>query len=234
MATESGDCRWSRVSAHLHAASAAMQATHDRNCDVDCKDYVELLYAPKVTDRVEGGFGCFDYALSKTKSSVESSMGVGHANAMHAMLNASELRIKCRNAVQEKRKKSGKVLKGDEFEAEVGLEFKMRSFTSWRLSLPREERWTVIKSLQNHLRQHGRERREKRQAVADAAIARKKQAVAKDVNRKLTAVAQYLNHDRIKLIESDQDFEALKREHGESFGNLADAIRDQIRVRIHV
>ena len=55
-----------------------------RNLDPDCSHNAELKCAPNVSDGVESGFGCFDYALDKTKSPVESSTVVGHAIKMKA------------------------------------------------------------------------------------------------------------------------------------------------------
>ena len=106
--------------------------------------------------------------------------------------------------------------------------------TSWRNSIPRKERWLVIKDLQKHLRAHGKERREKRQLLADKALARKRAGVQKATARRLRAVLDYRKHDRIKAITTQLDLAALKVDHGDSLGNYADALRDQIRVRKHV
>ena len=143
-----GTDRWHHVSAHLFAAHGPMIATHLRNLDGDCSMYTELKHAPKVTDLVEAGFGCFDYALTKTKSSVESSYGVGHAMKMHAMANPEELRRKAERAVANKRRSNT----GDDPEALLKNYF----VTSWKLAISREERWKVLKDLQKNLRTHGK------------------------------------------------------------------------------
>ena len=64
-----------------------------------------------------------------------------------------------------------------DYDAEVGAILKQMKVTPWRNSIPRKERWLVIKDLQKHLRAHGKERREKRQLLADKALARKRAGV---------------------------------------------------------
>ena len=92
----------------------------------------------------------------------------------------------------------------------------------------------MIKDLQKHLRAHGKERREKRQLLADKALARKRAGVQKVTARRLRAVLDYRKHDRIEPITTPQGLAALKADHGDSHGNYADALRNQIRVRKYV
>ena len=92
----------------------------------------------------------------------------------------------------------------------------------------------MIKDLQKHLRAHGKERREKRQLLADKALARKRAGVQKATARRLRAVLDYRKHDRIEPITTPQGLAALKADHGDSHGNYADALRNQIRVRKYV
>ena len=61
-----GPDRWPRVMSHLRAARVHMLATHCRNLDGDCSGNEDLKHAPKVSDDVEGGLGCFDYSPRKT------------------------------------------------------------------------------------------------------------------------------------------------------------------------
>ena len=74
---------------------------------------------------------------------------------------------------------------------------------------------------------HGRERREKKQLLADRALARKKAGVTSAMNRSF-------KHRSLTPITTAEGMAKLKEDHGDSFGNYASALRDQIRVRIHV
>ena len=240
---------WHRVKSHLHAAHRPMLKTHQRNLDGDCSMNVDVKHAPKVSDDVEDGFGCLDFSLSKTRASVESAAGNGQSMKMGAMKNDHELlkEAKAKAAENQERweaKKSKKRHRGGggggetdaefDYDAEVGAILKQMKMTSWRNSIPRKERWLVIKDLQKHLRAHGKERREKRQLLADKALARKRAGVQKAAARRLRAVLDYRKHDRIEPITTPQGLAALKADHGDSHGNYADALRDQIRVRKYV
>ena len=123
-----------------------------------------------MSDGVESGFGCFDYALDKTKSSVESSTGVGHAKKMKAFVNLPALRRKAEKAVRLSQRDDGGGTK-EKFEEDVAAMLKKWSYTSWRLALQKEKRMKVLRSLQRNLRDHGKQRREQRQLAADAALA---------------------------------------------------------------
>ena len=221
------------VSAHLRAASAPMLATHLRNLDNDCSGNEEVaLYAPIVTDPVEGGFGCFDYLLGKSGASVESSFGTAHAQKMRTMTNAAELRKQAEKSVKDKRTGSGIGTDDD-------VEEKLRSwaYTSWKQALPKKERMVVIKSLQKSIRTDGEERRRQRRLQADAAVGRKRKAVVDSANRRLRAVAYYLKHLSIEPIQSRAGLSELKASHeepDEPTSNYAEALRDQIRVRTSV
>jgi hypothetical protein len=183
-----------------------MLATHLRNLDKDCSGIAEVAVdGPVVSDPVESGFGCFDYILGKSGASVESSMGAAHAQKMHAMTNAGELRKKAVASVKDKRTGGGIGTDDD-------VEEKLRSwaYTSWRQALPKEERMVVIKSLQKNLRAHGEERRVQRRLLADAALQRKIKAVKDSANRRNRAVAIYLKHLSITPIGSRETLAELK------------------------
>ena len=227
--TATGNDRWHHVSAHLRASAKPMLATHIRNLDKDCSGFVELLNAPCLSDVVESGFGCFDYALTKTKASVESAMGVGHSMKTKAMANKAELEIKARRQVANKRHGGGV---GGESEVQELLE--KWQLLNWRQQLPREERWKVIRSLQYHLRIHSAQRRDKRRELAKCAVARKVAGVSKSDNRRLRRIANYLKHAQVEPIISVRALTQLKTDHKDAPSALALALRDQIRVRQHV
>ena len=126
-----GTDRWHRVSSHLLAACEPMLATHRRNLDEDTSTNEDLAHAPKVSDDVEAGFGCFDYALNKTGASVESAAGVGQSMKMGAMKNDGQLREDARKKAlvmkrkweeRRKRKRERKGEDEDEDDEEFNLE----------------------------------------------------------------------------------------------------------------
>ena len=226
-----------------------MLETHRRNLDGDCSMNADVKNAPKVSDGVEAGFGCLDFSLSKTGASVESAAGTGQSMKMGAMKNDQQLlkEAETKASANQERWEKKRSKKRDreggggggadaefDYNAEVEAILKQMKMTSWRNAIPRKERWLVIKDLQKHLRAHGKERREKRQLLADKALARKRAGVQKATARRLRAVLDYRKHDRIKAITTQLDLAALKVDHGDSLGNYADALRDQIRVRKHV
>jgi len=249
-----GKDRWHRVSSHLLAACEPMLETHRRNLDEDTSMNGDLAHAPKVSDEVEAGFGCFDYALNKTGASVESAAGVGQSMKMGALKNDAELRVAAhkkalvkqkkwqeRRTRKRKRKDDDDDFNGEDedeggFDLEAAEEAALKEMkvTSWRNAIPREERWLVIKDLQRHVREHGKERRELRRLVADKALARKKAGVAKSTNRRVAATTNWIRFSNTVVITSQSELDDLQKERGDSHSNYADSLRDQIRVRIHV
>ena len=165
---------------------------------------------------------------------MESSFRGAHAQKMHAMINVAELRKQAEASVKE-----GQTHCCSSWGTDDDVEEQLRSWahTSWRQALPKEERMVVIKSLQKNLRAHGEERREQRRLLADAALQRKRKAVVDSANRRLRAVANYLNHLSITPIRSQEGLDELKTSHqasDEPTSNYAEALRDQIRVRTTV
>ena len=111
-----------------------------------------------------------------------------------------------------------------DFEAVMAAAVAKMEVTSWQNAIPRAERWLVIKDLQRHLRVHGRERREKRQLLADRALARKKAGVTSAMNRRFKAIANWHKHRSITPITTAECMAKLKKDHGGSFGNYASAL----------
>ena len=92
-----------------------------------------------MSDGVKSGFGCFDYALDKTKSSVESSTGVvEHAMKIDdkGVCNLPALRRKAEKAVCLSERGGGGGTK-EKFDEEVAAMLKKWSYTLWRLALRR-------------------------------------------------------------------------------------------------
>ena len=136
-----GSDRWHHVMSHLCAAREHMLATHRRNLDGDCSGNEDLKHAPKVSDEVEAGFGCFDCSLNKAQASVGAAMHCGQPMKMGAMKNDAQIHEDARATASAKKKKWEARGKHGEFDfsAVMAAAVAEMKVTSWRNAISRDE-----------------------------------------------------------------------------------------------
>ena len=227
---------WAYVSAFLSAASGPMLATHRRNLDKDCIGIPELEYAPITTDFVESGFAHLDLATrTLVGAGMDACIGVAHSAALGAFQTAGARRHAARDAVRRDRRSTGAssagmAVDGAEVDAKVE-EFLVTSF----FSLPKEERWAIIQSLQrNYQTDIVEANRDSLKAEARARLARLR--LKKEEHIRLCAMRceKYADFLKIEPCRSIDDLCALCALHKTDYKACAEALRDQIRVRLHV
>jgi len=221
---------WPLTSAHLAAASPYMLATHDRNLDKDCRDIPVLEHAAKTTDPVESTFATYDYVL-RLHAGHGATAGVAQAMQMHAMDTPGALRQKAEVKVNKKRKCGvGTTATKAENVAEQIEEWRTTSF----FALPRAERWAIIKSVRKEYKANAKEELLQLQKMDEAKAARQKKAKEDNINKHRNQALKFMEFAAIPVIDSLPQLHALVASHAESPGELAEALRVQIRVRKHV
>jgi len=125
---------------------------------------------------------------------------------------------------------SGAAVDEAEVDAKVD-EFRVMSF----FNLPKEERWAIIRDLQKRYQQDivGASR-DALKAEAGARLARLR--LKKDEHIRLCAMRCDKYNDFVKVVpcRTVADLEALRARHADDIKACAEALRDQIRVRLHV
>ena len=221
---------WPLVSAHLAAAAPYMVDTHNRNLDPDCKDIPELKHAAKTTDSVESLFATFDYA-SRLRAGFRATAGVAQAICMHAMDTPGAMQGKAAATVKAKRKRgecSG-ALQADQVDDQVA-EWNIMNF----FSLPKDQRWSIIRSVRTDYNVNAIDERQLLQKMDEAKAARVAAARASEITKSTNRTLKFNEFVTITAISSTAALEALAAQHAGSPAVLAEALRQQIRMRIHV
>ena len=221
-----------QVKTHLKAAAPFMLATHDRNLDKDCSTISELQYAPKTTDFVESSFAAVDWTTrTLCGASMEACLGVAHAMVLKAFVSDGAKQQASASAARKKRQKTGGTSDSDQ--AAFAEQLEAWDTTSF-FKLPPEERWVVIRDLQYRYKTKCVTEPRERLAKHDAAVVdRLKHKAEEHVRLVMNRVIAYQKHNEIVACVSAAALEALRGKH-ESDKALAEALRDQIRVRQHV
>jgi hypothetical protein len=135
------------------------------------------------------------------------------------------------SAARKKRQKTDGTSDGDQAATAEQLEaWNTTSFPN----LPREERWVVIRDLQHRYKTKCVTEPRERLAKHDEAVLDRLKKKAREHERLvMTRVAEYKKHNVIVPCVSAAALDALRGKH-ESDTALAVALRDQIRVRLHV
>ena len=219
------------VQNHLRAGAPFMLATHKRNLDKDCSSFSELRYAPINSDFVESCFAHVDLATrTLCGASVEACCGVAHANVMHAFETEGAKKEVAAKIARKRRKLEG----GSTGDDSVAVEDQLESWdvTSY-FSLPREERWVIIRDLQfNYKTTCVKEPKARMEAHDRATVSRLQEKADKHVRLVLNRAGEYSNRVKIVPCVSVAGLDALRAAHDDKA--LAEALRDQIRVRRHV
>ena len=221
---------WPITSAHLSAASPFMLATHNRNLDKDCRDIPVLKHAAKTTDPVESTFATYDYVL-RLRAGHGATAGVAQSIRMHAMDTPGALKRKAMDKVNQKRKLGvGTTAPEAENVAEQMAKWTTTSF----FALPREERWAIIKSVRKQYKANAKEELLQLQKMDEAKAARQKKAQEDNINKHRNQALKFKEFASIAVITSVAELDSLVAAHAGSPGELAEALRVQIRVRKHV
>lgn len=221
---------WPLVSAHLAAAAPFMVATHDRNLDLDCQGIPVLKHAAKTTDSVESQFATYDYAL-RLRAGVGATAGVAQAISMHAMDTPGAMQGKAAATVKAKSKRgecSG-ALHADQVADQVA-EWDVMNF----FSLPEDQRWTIMQSVRKNYNVNAIAERHLLQKMDEAKAARVAAARQAEITKYANRNLKYLEYVSITAISSTAALEALAAKHAGSPAVLAEFLRQQIRMRIHV
>ena len=224
---------WLMVAHHLASAAPYMAATHSRACnlDMDCSNIPSLRYAPINTDVVESGFAHFDDAL-KLNASINAMIGVAHAKALKAFSTDGEKAEKAKATALKRRNAGGG---SSSLSSDAAALVKQWDTTSF-FKMPREKRWEVIKSIQKNYTQLCVEDPKVRlEAHDEAAVERSREVRREEINKARARWMNYKKMDSIKPVESAVELQRLF----DSFGGGDDkgrneAMKDQIRVRLHV
>ena len=190
----------------------------------------ELKYAPKTSNFVESGFAHVDLAMSAISGSgAGSCLGVAHAAMLKAFETEVGKRAKAKQVVWKKRKKElcGNRGLGEEIDNQV---------EAWNLSaffkLDRELRWTTIRDVMRRYKDLIVEgERARQQAHGSGRAKRLKEKSDRHSQKHLDRCAKYSEFNRIAPCTSLTDLGALATDDAKAY---AGALRNQIRVRIHV
>ena len=221
---------WPLTSAHLAAASEFMLATHERNRDKDCRDIPVLKHAAKTTDPVESTFATYDYVL-KLHAGHGATAGVAQAMHTHTMDTPGALTQHAVDMVKKKRKRGvGTTASVAENVAEQIEKWSTTSF----FALPRAERWAIIKSARKEYKANAKAELLLLQKMDEAKAARQKKAKEDNINKHKNQALKFMEFAAISVIDSLPQLQDLVAAHAESPGELAEALRVQIRVRKYV
>jgi hypothetical protein len=229
-ATASNKSFWPLVSAHLVAASPFMLATHDRNLDDDCKAIPVLAHAPITTDTVESQFATYDYAL-RLGAGFGATAGVAHATWLHTMETPGAKRAKAGAKVQAKRKRG---IGTSTTEAEQISEQIAKWDTTSFFSLPPDKRWSIIVSVRSNYKDTANSKLELLRKMDEAKAERQKVAKQAIINKAINRAVKFAQFSDVPVIATLPALQALVAQHAGSASGLAEALRQQIRVRKHV
>jgi hypothetical protein len=219
---------WAMPCAHLCDAAPFMLATHRRNLDEDAAGLQELQHAPKTSDKIESCFAVLDRTLV-LGASTHALFGVASANLLKAFQSPAAKKKQAEAHVKKRQRENGGTGSTAEVEQLVAA-WDMTSFNS----LPREKRWGIIKDVRRKyddlcvIAPEGM-----RKAHAAAKVARLQKARAAELLRCMNRAAKHAEFSKIKPCISTTELEALRSAH-EDDKDYAKALRDQIRVRVHV
>lgn len=221
---------WPLVSAHLQGAAPIMLETHKRNLDVDCREFPVLKHAAKTTDFVESQFATYDYAM-RLGAGFGATAGVAQSMRMHAMDTQGAKQAAAAKAVSKKRKQGlGAALTEEQ---QVREQLKSWDVTSF-FSLPETERWAIIKSVRLAYTDTAKDERAQLLKMDQAKAERHKKARVEQIEKFENRCLNYEKFTSIDVISSVEALNALESEHAASPKDLAEALRQQTRLRIHV
>jgi len=219
---------WEMPCAHLCDAAPYMLATHRRNLDEDAAGVPELEHAPKTTDKIESCFAVLDRTLV-LGCETHALFGVASANLLKAFQSPEAKRKLAETTVKKRQRENGGTGGAAEVD-ELVAAWDMTSFNS----LPREKRWGLIKDVRRKYKDLCViAPRGARKAHAEAKVARLEKARAAELLRCMNRAAKHAEFSQIKPCTSTAELEALRDAH-EDDNDYAKALRDQIRVRVHV
>ena len=187
-------------------------------------------------DRLRGErFSHLDLATrTLCKAGIDACIGVAHADILGAFHPDGTRRAAARAAVMRERRStgasSGAAVDEEEVDAKVE-EFRVTSF----FCLPKEERWRIIKSLQKGY-QDDVITANRGALKAEASARLERLQFKKDEHIRLCDVrcGKYNDYVKIEPCRSLVALAALRAQHGTDLKACAEALRDQIRVRVHV
>ena len=207
-----------------------MLATHDRNLDEYCQGIPVLKHASKNTDSVESQFGTFDYFL-RLRAGFGATAGVAQAASMRAMETPGAMRGKAKAVTKAKRKHNAdsEASQNDQVD-DVVAKWDATNF----FSLPADKRWTIIRSVRKGYKDNAEAERELLQKMDEAKAARNQAARQAEISKFLNRSLKFQEFSRVPPIFSTDALEALAAQHSERPAVLAKALRQQIRVRVHV
>jgi hypothetical protein len=224
---------WAHVSAHLAAAAPFMLATHKRNLDKDCWGITELEYSPINSDVVESGFGHLDLCIRSLHGTpIQGCIGVAHAAMLKAFATDAGKRQAAKAAARMEARATGTKGGGAADEAVVQAKLAAWETTSF-FKLPRAERWKLITDIQFRYKTVVvAADRANAEAEATGRVDRLKAKAAAHVLLFLNRAGNRDKHMQIAPCTSLAGLAALGA--GKSVKDHLQAMRDQIRVRVHV
>jgi hypothetical protein len=203
-----------------------MLATHKRNLNRGCWGITELEYSPINCDVVESGFGHLNLFIQSLHGTpIQGCIGPAHAVALKAFATAGGKRQAAKAAAR---------TTGAGALDEAVIQAKLAAWESTIFfKLPREERWTPIKDIQRRYEivvvAAGRANAE---AEARGRVSRLKAKAAAHVALFVNRAGSSDKHMEILPGTSLAWLAALGA--GKSLKGHLQALREQIRVRIHV
>jgi len=196
--------------------------THQAWLDDDAEGVKGLEHAPKTTDKNESMFAHFDHVLRISQGAcVHACLGVAHAQMMKAFETWEGLQARARA-----KRKKGETAEDDAAKVE---EWKATSF----FDLPPERRWEIITAVQRQY--HSLcvlQPREELREMDQASLARKVAARDAEIKRHQGRFDKYKKFEKITPITLAEELE--EQQGGLDGAALAEMLRDQIRVRVHV
>ena len=221
---------WPLVSAHLDAASPFMLATHQRNLDVDCRSIPVLQHAAKTTDPVESEFAIYDYAL-RLDAGFGATAGVAQSISMHAMDTPGAMDKKAATTVSRKRKRG---FGGGATEAAQVAEQLAKWNTTNFFALPRERRWEIIVSVRKNYEAEVKAELHHLRKMDEAKATRQRKLRQDEIDKHANRAIKYHEFAAIPIVSSLHMLDALVATHADHPAELAEALRQQIRVRKYV
>lgn len=221
---------WPLVGAHVQGAAPFMLATHDRNVDPDCQDIADLKHAAKTTDPVESSFGSYDF-VTILKTGVGATMGVAQSTLLHAMDTPGAKRDKAEKSVKAKRR-SG-VGTGATEEEQVEEQVSKWDVTSF-FALSKSQRWTIIRSVRLSYKKNAKDEQALLEKMDQAKAGRNAKAREEEIAKFSNRCVKYNEFAAIPVIAAPLALDALAAKHADSPKELAEALRQQTRLRIHV
>jgi len=207
-----------------------MLETHDRNLDVDCRDIPVLANAAKTTDSVETQFAIYDYAM-RLGASFGATAGVAQSMSMHTMETPGALRQKAAAVASHKRKRA---LCNGSTEAEQVAEQLAKWHTTSFFALPRERRWEIIDSVRKDYKRMVKAELLLLRKMDEAKAARQKKSRQEEIDKHSNRAIKYYEFASIGVVATLASLATLVATYAGDPAGLAEALRQQIRVRKHV